>query len=190
MASKMIDIGSVGWEHDDGFYPDDLPSDWRLAYYANAHRAVWVPESAWLGEALPDTAVWREDVNEAFGFVVVLDERHAAIPGLGDALRLLGEQLRAVVAPLAVFEAVVADGGAPSAPRVDPAAVWSPGGGGVDAAFVGRVTQADLDSPRAMRMVLETFAAEGEGERLFLFVDGSFGALDDLRTIGRLMGLC
>lgn len=31
-------LGTVGWERRDwlaGYYPDDLPEDWRLAYYAN-----------------------------------------------------------------------------------------------------------------------------------------------------------
>lgn len=43
-------LGTVGWERPDwlaGYYPADLPADWRLAYYANDCGCVLLPASAW-----------------------------------------------------------------------------------------------------------------------------------------------
>ncbi|HEV59210.1 MAG TPA: hypothetical protein ENN87_17205 [Phycisphaerales bacterium] len=187
----MIEIGAVGWDRADPFYPDDLPEDWRLAYYANTSAAVWVPAEAWLVETPPDTAVWREDVSEAFRFVVALDERHADSPGctaIGQAVAALGEQLEAVVATAPVHAAVL--GEAFTAIRVEPAAVWGGEAGQGAVARLARVSADRLGSPRAMREVLEAFVDAADGPRLYLFVDGPLDVLDDLRTLGRLMGVC
>lgn len=45
-----LTIGTLGWEHSEwqgGFYPDDLPEDWQLDYYANFSPLVVVPEAYW-----------------------------------------------------------------------------------------------------------------------------------------------
>ena len=44
-------IGAAGWQHpewvNDAFYPDDLPEDWYLSFYANEFPIVLVPEVQW-----------------------------------------------------------------------------------------------------------------------------------------------
>ena len=38
-------LGARGWRHahwENDFYPDDLPPDWQLAYYANEFSTVLV----------------------------------------------------------------------------------------------------------------------------------------------------
>jgi len=43
-------IGAAGWENDNwvgGFYPADLPGDWRFGYYTNRLRSVLVPAAIW-----------------------------------------------------------------------------------------------------------------------------------------------
>jgi len=66
-------VGARGWEHPSwrgGFYPEDLPDDWRLSYYANAFRAVLVPAER-LGEASAgEVAQWGEDVPQGFRFFI------------------------------------------------------------------------------------------------------------------------
>ena len=64
---------SRGWNHDgwaNEFYPDDLPQDWRLSYYANEFQAVLVSESDWLNG--DDYEEWLEDVHEEFRFYIEL----------------------------------------------------------------------------------------------------------------------
>jgi uncharacterized protein YecE (DUF72 family) len=50
MNARAIHLGVRGWDHDSWrgrFYPDDLPEDWRLAYYANEFSCVWLDFDAW-----------------------------------------------------------------------------------------------------------------------------------------------
>ncbi len=194
MGKQVIDIGVVGWDREDAYFPGDLPHEWRLAYYANEHDSVWVPGEIWLGDTWPDTAAWREDADEVFRFVAVLDERHLALPdpaAIGRALTALGEQLAVVIAPASVYTGLFGSQASVSGVQhVVPDQLWSPGGEVAAGASVGRVEAAVLDSPRAMRAVLEDFAAAGHDGRLFLGVDGPVGAIEDLRTLARLMGLC
>ncbi len=46
-----LQVGTLGWNHANwvgGFYPDDMPEDWWLDYYANLYRVVLVPQQEWL----------------------------------------------------------------------------------------------------------------------------------------------
>jgi len=46
-VNSQLLIGTCGWDHGHWcgpFYDPDLPTDWRLTYYANLLRAVLVPE--------------------------------------------------------------------------------------------------------------------------------------------------
>lgn len=64
-------IGCRDWEQPawaQTFYPDDLPADWRLTYYANQFRVVLVPPERLVASdvALADQA---GDTDEGFRFV-------------------------------------------------------------------------------------------------------------------------
>ena len=64
-------IGARGWEHaawQGSFYPDDLPEDWRLSYYANEFQTVLVPESDWINAEVDVIEQWLDDTNENFVF--------------------------------------------------------------------------------------------------------------------------
>jgi len=55
-AESGLLLGTVGWERADwlsGYYPADLPPEWRLAYYANDCSCVLLPAASWCGVA-PD----------------------------------------------------------------------------------------------------------------------------------------
>jgi hypothetical protein len=65
-------IGACGWSHSGwlaDFYPQDLPVDWHLSYYANEFPVVLVTAQEW---NLPEAAVsqWCEDTEASFRFVV------------------------------------------------------------------------------------------------------------------------
>ena len=50
MLHTELLIGAAGWENEKwigGFYPQDLPEDWRFGYYTNRLRSVLVPASLW-----------------------------------------------------------------------------------------------------------------------------------------------
>jgi len=49
-AEGRLLLGTVGWERADwlrAYYPQDLPAEWRLAYYANDCGCVLLPAEVW-----------------------------------------------------------------------------------------------------------------------------------------------
>jgi len=71
--SEAILIGTRGWDHDawqGGFYPAELPVEWRFCYYSNLLRAVLVPAEVWAGMAPSAVAQWAEDSDAGFRFVL------------------------------------------------------------------------------------------------------------------------
>ena len=67
---NTIRVGTCGWDqlHWQGsFFPDDLPDDWRLSYYANEFSTVLVPEDEWQAEDV-DFEQWADDVPDGFKF--------------------------------------------------------------------------------------------------------------------------
>ncbi|MCW8933299.1 MAG: hypothetical protein OQK98_01110 [Gammaproteobacteria bacterium] len=67
---NLIRVGAYGWDQllwQGTFFPDDLPIDWRLSYYANEFSAVLVPEIKWR-EAADEIESWADDVPDDFRF--------------------------------------------------------------------------------------------------------------------------
>jgi hypothetical protein len=72
-AHERSYVASAGWEYPEWngcFYPDDLPPEWRLAYYANIYRSVYLPYTAWSGCDLQTLSGWVGDTPERFRFVL------------------------------------------------------------------------------------------------------------------------
>jgi len=65
-------VTSRGWwdlaDHDQ-FYPDDLPEDWRLGYFANQFRATLLPAEIWTNTKPTTITQWRDEVPAGFRFV-------------------------------------------------------------------------------------------------------------------------
>ena len=73
VESYRVAIGACGWKHkawQDNFYPEDLPQDWFLGYYANEFPVVYVPAADWVKEQ--DLSGWIEDVSDSFRFILEL----------------------------------------------------------------------------------------------------------------------
>lgn len=68
-------VGTCGWEHAqwlEAYYPDDLPEDWRLDYYANEFGCVVLPPELWMTADEEAIEQWLEDVGEDFMFFIEL----------------------------------------------------------------------------------------------------------------------
>jgi hypothetical protein len=71
--SEAILIGTRGWDHDawqGGFYPEELPPEWRICYYSNVLRAVWAPADAWAGVTAEAVVQWAQDSDSGFRFIL------------------------------------------------------------------------------------------------------------------------
>ena len=74
-AAESIMVGARGWEHPQragGFYPEELPADWRFTYYSNHLRSVLVPSETWKGTGIAEVREWVEDSDPDFRFVLEL----------------------------------------------------------------------------------------------------------------------
>lgn len=72
MAEQELLIGCRGWDHDGwvpGFYPSELPDDWRFCFYSNQHRSVLVTEHELADVDVEQVSGWRDDCDEGFRFV-------------------------------------------------------------------------------------------------------------------------
>ncbi|HNU63223.1 MAG TPA: hypothetical protein PKJ96_01765 [Thiobacillaceae bacterium] len=70
-------LGVKGWDWptwDAGFYPADMPPEWRLTYFNTQFPCVFLPETHWRGVAAEDILQWREDTHAHFLFLL---EGHA-----------------------------------------------------------------------------------------------------------------
>ena len=68
-------LGAAGWQHPvwlDAFYPEDLPEDWRLAFYNTQFRCNYLERAAWAGLAPEIWAQWAQETQESFRFVLEL----------------------------------------------------------------------------------------------------------------------
>jgi len=108
--------GSWGWRHpeweNDVFYPDDLPSDWRLSYYSNEFDLVVVPAEYWTEDGYWEDD-WLDDVAERFVFYI--DWPFMQLSGEADyakcaeQCRFLSEQMAAILVNNAVWKQLSAE---------------------------------------------------------------------------------
>lgn len=87
ITSESIRVGACGWQHahwQGTFYPDDMPGDWRLSYYANEFSTVLVPQACWLQRMKSQECSEHEDdwldVPESFRFYLALDDEQYRTP--------------------------------------------------------------------------------------------------------------
>lgn len=95
--SGSVLIGCRGWNHDEwvpGFYPEDLPNEWRFCYYSNEIRSVLVP----FGDIVSaDLNRWREDCDDAFRFVFECPVDSSTNADSAEALQHLMQHIQPVV---------------------------------------------------------------------------------------------
>jgi hypothetical protein len=83
-------IAPRGWDHSSwvgSFYPDDLPADWRLAFFCNEFDALLVPENQWRLMAPTEVGAWRADCGPRMRFYL---ERGSAEEGDMSFVEALG----------------------------------------------------------------------------------------------------
>lgn len=79
-----IFLGACAWDlpiWDQTFYPPDLPTDWRLAYYNTQFGCVFLSMSFWMDRDEAEMASWLQDVRTDFLFLCEVD-RGAELPGV------------------------------------------------------------------------------------------------------------
>jgi len=95
-------IGAWGFDVDawtPSFYPEELPADWRFAYYSNGLRALLLPAETLANVERTQVAEWIEDCDSEFRFIPELDETAIAQALAGESAPLAAQHEK--LAPLA-----------------------------------------------------------------------------------------
>ncbi len=69
--AATLSLGLVDWRHarwQGDYYPEDLPVDWRLGYYANECGCVLLPVAAWPGVDADELEECVDDLPDSFRF--------------------------------------------------------------------------------------------------------------------------
>ncbi len=91
----------VGWDYPawmGDFYPDDLPDEWRLTYFANEFSGVLIPRAEWEQADAEQFKTWVDEVSDSFRFYLELDSTVATQVCLLTG-RALGAALGGFVVP-------------------------------------------------------------------------------------------
>jgi hypothetical protein len=148
-----IEVIARGWDRPDwtgAFYPEDLPSEWRLSYFATTFHAVLVPLEDWRRADSEVLAGWAADVPTGFGFFMEIDP---GAPDPSPVVESLGLSFRGWVAQ-------TGRAGARAEHASDDLPAWDPEGG----AIIARQAPAGLiATPRAALAWLAALAADAGG---------------------------
>lgn len=175
----QVDVGALDWEAEawlKTYYPQDLPEDWKAAYYANEYRcagAVWSPTRL---------ADWDEGLPEDFALWLIGNESALGPDDLHRAWRALGRRLSGVWA--------VSPDTAAAARELGLAAVeaaWEADRANDWAGFGIYRADATLDL-RAARRWLEAFGAAPGPQRRQALVAGTPAQVEQLRSLAGLLG--
>lgn len=85
-------LGAVDWtrpEWTGGFYPGDMPEDWRLTYYNTQFDCVFLDRVRWTAAGPAQWRLWQEDTHEHFMFLLEGDAREPPPAELADKALVL-----------------------------------------------------------------------------------------------------
>lgn len=169
--TPQLRLGTVGWNRGfeaAGFYPEDLPEEWRLTYLSNELDCVLIP-AALLDSVDRETfEEWVEDTHERFGFYT---EEGGKQPSW--VSELLGEQwLGNVSFEIVSDQALAAEG-------IDQLQIGNQ---------VAVVEVAGELSPMAMRKLLERLKIDQVDTLLWQPGPGLVTNLSHAQTIAALLG--
>lgn len=187
-------VGSAGWRHSgwqNSFYPEDLPEDWQLAYYANEFSAVLVPADELL-QADCDFGQWYDEVPDGFRFYLQWPAQVDEAALLLGQCALLGNKL----AGLVLQRAMSLDTDIPCY-YMDEAVdknqrIWQPGVQASSGVAMMSVAQQDV---RQQKTLLQNFAHEQQLAAVNLKAvfladeDLSIDALREFKQLVELMAL-
>jgi hypothetical protein len=199
IMAKYLELAAVGWESADWiqhYYPDDLPPDWRLSYYANEYRHVLVPQQVWSQQDDPEE--WLDDLTEPFGFYLQIETVDADMNLFAELAQGLGTHYQGAVITTedsqgggwaTVTESAIEIGPVVGLkPRPGIAGYWRPGVGRSESGL-GLLRLEEHFEPLVLRQTLEAFLAASDPEQGLLFVEAARADFETLQTLTELMGL-
>lgn len=192
-----IGLDAPNWDRE--FFPEDLPEDWRLAYYANEYPGILIPHEDWAQD--PDIEDWIENTSEDFEFHFQVqaglpDEYLERLIQAADALGLRLKGLLLDSGDSKGYDALLDRLAAITSGRkisvVTPykglPLCWQPDIVVGSVCGPGLITLESDMPPRQLRALIEAYVAATEDEAPILFVRAPVSVLETLNTLLDLMG--
>ncbi len=186
-ADRPLRFGTLGWRNAgwaESYYPEDLPEDWQLGYYANEQAAIMLPAASWAGRPPAELGGWADETPEDFRWYLLGDAAYDA-----DTQQTLASVLGARLGGLLWPQSPAPEGWlAPLEDMPDRVSGW----GDAEGLRVALLHVEGLDL-RAQRSVLERIKPLLDADRtaaLILTGDAVTPAMArELQTVAELMGL-
>lgn len=192
-----IGLDAPNWDRE--FFPDDLPEDWRLAYYANEYPGILIPPEGWAQD--PDIQDWIENTSDDFEFYfqVQAGMSDESLERLTQAADALGPRLKGLLLDSGNQEgyetlldrlAAVTSGRKLSVvtPYKGLSLCWQHDIVAGTACGPGLIRLESDMPPRQLRALIEAYVAATEDEAPILFVRAPVSVLETLNTLLDLMG--
>lgn len=187
-----IKVGVYAWgrfARDEGFYPEDLPADWRLQFFSNEFQTACVEFDRWANADEPGEMV--EDLPDGFALALCVDD------GMGwhsvdELLGRCGVKVDCLVSASAKPpRAAGLTGVLAGIPFVGREQLWTPQASGV-AEYSSIALLPGQGHPRQYREWIEQWLATAPSrEELILWLDGAtcdYKTLAECRQLVELMG--
>jgi len=197
---KSIKVGVYNWEcfpAQNGFYPEDLPVDWKLSFYANEFETACITVDDHLDISLFEE--WLDDLPEDFQLslnvisvdlmeqvAVLLAQENQKINYL-----LASSQERGHLLQQQSIETILSSANDKSSTPgqvITLSSIWTPDN---DVESVGIALLPDIDDKRLYRRWIELWMGNSSQQNLTLWLDAKtarYSSLSELRTLVELMG--
>ncbi len=196
--NKKIKVGLFDWTQfpaKKNFYPDDLPAEWKLSFYANEFETACIDIDKTENKHLSDE--WFDDLPDNFdlSFVLSRANQFEKISQLFDSCELklnyllIDEQERDILLQKYTDNTVLSRAGITRPEQIiSPVSLWTPE---VHAKSAKIALLPDIDNKRLYREWIELWLRDNRQQELTLWLDGSttrYSTMSDLRTLVELMG--
>jgi len=188
-------VGARGWLHEQwitSYYPDDIPSEWRLGFYANEFNALLVPWVQW-SKSIEALEEGLEDTGDDFHLYLELPDTSQFLP---EHWHVIADQVRGLVCTQGDathwFEKV-GSAGVPLLAEIQSESVftgYAPYGEAPVSIELVMIDSAKIDDLIIMREQLEQALQLADSRLDFIFIDTS-PKLDAMRNtvmIAELLG--
>ena len=196
--NKSIKVGLFDWDKfplNNDFYPDDLPAEWKLSFYANEFETVCINFDELVKE--PSLDEWFDDLAESFDLCLSLSsaEQFEQLTRLVQQSELklncllIDEQERDILLQNKPdISVLLAAGMIRPEQIVSRSSLWTPD---INVKSAGIALLPDIDNIRLYREWIELWLQDNSHQQLKLWMDGStarYATLSKLRTLVELMG--
>ena len=190
-----LTLAAYGWSPANWlqvFYPEDLPPDWQISYYANEFNRILLPASDW-AVALDRPALWAAEVGQDFGFYLEITEALLQAE-YWDQVQLAVEQHLANQVLGLLVDIDAQPFLPPNWAERFPLHVRHPGQwlaampAGAEA-HLGYLQATSALSPVALRDVFEQIKQQTAHRDVILFLDTPWATLEQVRLMQQLYGV-